>query len=105
MSGVEGHVIEPVDGSIPSGQGQHFNKLDCAEVVTDAGGILRVWSLYPTEIIHVEMFRLGRVRAIDANMGYPADRRPAGRGLRERINCGYQSYRGKHSKFRVLHRK
>src|ERR1700749_1253096 len=99
VSGVKRYVIQPVDRAVSGRQRQHFHKLDGAEVIADPGSILRIWPLHSTQIMDVEVFSLGCVRTVDADMGNPTDQWPAVGSLRRRQRCGKQCYDGESSYF------
>src|SRR5271167_1532128 len=65
---VESCVIEAIDRKGTRRQRQNFNKLDWAEVISDAGGILRIRSFYAAEIMNVKVLGLRGIGRVDAQV-------------------------------------
>ena len=74
VGGVVCGVIESVLGVfLIRGQRQHFDELNGVEVIAHAGLVLRIGRFERTQIVHVEMFGLGRVGGVDAQVRYAGD--------------------------------
>ena len=72
VGGVEGDAGHAAEGMV-GGEGKDFYELRGAEVVTDAGRVLRVEGLGGAEDVGVEVVRGGHVVSVDAHVGNAGD--------------------------------
>jgi hypothetical protein len=76
----EGDMVEAIDRGRSLWQGQYFDKLRGAEVITHAEAAVRVCTPGCPEVMNIEALSRGGLGCIHGDMGDPEDWRPGARG-------------------------
>src|SRR5665213_3602346 len=76
----EGDVVEAIDGGSALWQGQYFDKLQGAEVITHAEPVFRIRAPGCPQVMNIDVLRRGWIGCINGNVRDPNDWRPRVRG-------------------------